>query len=366
MKITDIRIDGFGVWHDLKLTDLSPRVTAFYGANEAGKTTLLQFTRSVLYGMSPERRSRYLPPVNGGLPGGSLGLMEDGRQLDVSRIADRGADDVGLVQITTPDGHANGDRLLREALVDIDEPTYNNIFAIGLSEIQTLGTLDGSQAAEWLYRLTSGLDRVSLYDVIQNLHQTRHDLLSSSERDSKISQLISRREVLRGEILQLSQRNRQWSQLGVHIEELDSQIAAQEAVVSDCQHRARTLELAVGLKPNWRKRLKISSQLKQFDGNVQIPDDGVERLDQLNRKIEEHQREADILQGQRQQLKEESERLDINQLLVKNAYRIDALGEQRDWLQSLERQIDDLETEAEEFEQRLENEQERVGPRAGR
>jgi len=365
MKITDIRIDGFGVWNDLKLNNLSPRLTAFYGANEAGKTTLMQFTRSVLYGMSPDRRQKYLPPLGGGQPGGSLGLQENGQRFDVSRIADRGSDDVGLVRITTPDGAATGDRLLRESLVDIDESTYNNIFAIGLSEIQTLGTLSGGQAAEWLYRLTSGLDRVSLYDVIQNLRQTRSDLLSSSERDSKISQLVARRDVLRGEIQQLSQRHRHWSQLAVRIQELDRQIAEQEAVVSDCQHRARTIEIAVALKPNWRKRAKLGSQLKQLDGNIQLPDDSIERLDQLTRKLEEHQREADVLRGQRQQLKEESDGLEINQLLVKNACRIDALGEQRDWLQSLERQIEDLEGEAVEFEQRLENERQRIGRALG-
>ena len=365
MKITDIRIDGFGVWNDLKLGGLSPRLTAFYGANEAGKTTLMQFTRSVLYGISPERRHRYLPPLNGGQPGGSLGLLENQQRFDVSRIADRSVDDVGLVRITTPEGDATGDRLLREALVDIDEATYNNIFAIGLGEIQTLGTLNGSQAAEWLFRLTSGLDRVSLYDVIQNLRETRHGLLSSNDRKSKISQLVTRREVLRGEIQQLAQRNRQWSQLGVRIQELDAQIAEQETLVADCQGRARTIEIAVGLKPNWRKRAKITSQLQQFNGNIQLPEDGIGRLDKLTRKVEEHQREADVLRGQRQQIKEESERLDVNQLLVKNACRIDALGEQRDWLQSLERQIDDLETEATEFEQRLENEQQRIGRALG-
>ncbi len=365
MKITDIRIDGFGVWHDLKLGGLSPRLTAFYGANEAGKTTLMQFTRSVLYGMSAERRRRYLPPVNGGVPGGSLGLIDDQQRFNVSRIADRGPDDVGLVRISTPDGEVTGDRMLREALSDIDEPTYNNVFAIGLSEIQTLGTLDGSQAAEWLYRLTSGLDRVSLYDVIQKLRHTRHELLSSNDHKSKISQLVTRREVLRGEIQQLSQRNRQWLQLSVRLQELDTQIAEQEVIVRDCQQRARTIEIAVGLKPNWRKRAKVTSQLKQYEGHVQFPSDGLERLDELNRKIEEHQREADVLKGQRQQLREDADRLDINRLLVKNACRINALGEQRDWLQSLERQIDDLETDASEFEQRLEHEQERLGRALG-
>ena len=43
MRITDIKIDGFGVWRDLVLRGLSPEITVFYGPNEAGKSTLMQF-----------------------------------------------------------------------------------------------------------------------------------------------------------------------------------------------------------------------------------------------------------------------------------------------------------------------------------
>ena len=66
MKITDIHIDGFGVWHDLTLRGLSSELTVFYGSNEAGKSTLMNFLRTVLYGVTPQRRKRYLPPLVGG------------------------------------------------------------------------------------------------------------------------------------------------------------------------------------------------------------------------------------------------------------------------------------------------------------
>ncbi len=365
MKITEVHIDGFGVWHDLKLGGLSPQLTAFYGPNEAGKTTLMQFMRGVLYGVSPKRRSRYLPPINGGRPGGSLRITEDGQALHVTRIADRGNDDLGLVTIIDEAGHATGDRLLRDALAGVDEKTYENIFALGLGEIQQLATLTDTQAAEWLYRLTSGLDRVCLYDVIQGLRTTRKNLLSGCEQDSLIAQLLTRREVLRGEVSQLSQQNRRWSQLAIRIEELDAEILAQEAKVAEHEHRARTIEIAVGLKENWRRRAKLTSQLQQFNNTIQLPDDAAARLDALNRKLEEHQREADILEGQRRQLREETERLGINELLVQNASRIDALGEQRDWLISLDRQIDDLDTEAKDLQKRFTNEQERLASALG-
>lgn len=365
MKITDIRIEGFGVWNQLELKQLSPGVTAFYGLNEAGKSTVMQFVRSVLYGMTPARRKRYLPPVNGGLPGGSLGILNRQEQLDVRRIADRDPDDLGHVTITDSEGHSTGDRLLREALADIDEETFTNIFAIGLEEIQQLATLTDTQAAQWLYRLTSGLDRVSLYDVMQDLRRTRRDLLAGSDQESKIVELGVKREVLVGEIEQHRQNSRKWAQLAVRIKELDAEIEVQERALIECERRARTLEIAIGLKPNWRKRDKITAQLEELRLGVPLAPDALPRLDELNKKIEHHGREADILEGQRRQLREDCEQLGINELLVKNSCRIEALGEQRDWLQSLERQIDDLDSEAENFEQRLANEQQRLASALG-
>ncbi|MCG8448722.1 MAG: hypothetical protein MI725_03955, partial [Pirellulales bacterium] len=151
----------------------------------------------------------------------------------------------------------------------------------------------------------------------------------------------------------------------VRIQELDDQISEQQAQVRTCEVQARTIEIAAGIKPNWRKRAKISSQLQQYSGSIDLPEDALERLDELNHKIEKHQREADILSGQRQQLREEIERLGINERLMNNGCRIGALGEQRDWLQSLDRQIEDLQAEAEQFEQLLENEQQRLGQALG-
>ena len=41
MKITDLEIDGYGVWSGLRIEKLSDALNVLYGPNEAGKTTLL-------------------------------------------------------------------------------------------------------------------------------------------------------------------------------------------------------------------------------------------------------------------------------------------------------------------------------------
>ncbi|MCF0233693.1 MAG: AAA family ATPase, partial [Thermoguttaceae bacterium] len=60
MKITSLKIERFGVWEGLNLPKVSRGLNVFYGPNEAGKTTLMQFMRACLYGGADEERSRYI------------------------------------------------------------------------------------------------------------------------------------------------------------------------------------------------------------------------------------------------------------------------------------------------------------------
>src|SRR5262249_11815337 len=162
MKLVHIELDGFGVWNDLALRNLSPDCTVLYGLNEAGKTTLLEFVRGVLYGYTPKRASRYLPPVHGGSPGGVLAVsdVEDG-QLRIARRPSSGQP-MGTITVEASDGTVQGDPHLERLLHDVDEQTFENVFAVGLRELQELGTLNDLEAARWLYELTAGMDRVSI------------------------------------------------------------------------------------------------------------------------------------------------------------------------------------------------------------
>src|SRR3954453_12387953 len=360
MKITDLKIDGFGVWKDLTLRGMSSELTVFYGPNEAGKSTLMQFMRSILYGVSTTRRERYMPPVNGGRPGGWLKVETDHGPLTINRYADRGPTDVGKVTIITADGEEQGDRLLREALEHVDEPTYLNIFAVGLREVQELGSLSDTAAAQWLYRLTSGLDRISLYDVIHMLEGTRLRLLTSWEEKSELRALVSRREQLHGELDELVAKGRRWTQSAVKLRELAEEVEARQAEAKAITARARRLEVAISIKPLWIKRAKIDDQLERFVTLRPLEEGTIASLDDFNSRIEEHERQRDVLKGQRHQLHDESKRLGINDALVRNGARLEALLEQQDWLQAVQRLSTELAEEVKHLEARLTSENERL------
>ena len=146
MNIQDSKVDGFGVWSGLTIAELAPGLNVFYGPNEAGKTTLLQFVRAILYGFSPERRARYLPPLHGGRGGGSLGVTTPEGRFLISRF-ERPDLPLGEVTVAAADGTVQGEPHLQRLLGDIDESIFNNVFAVGLGELQELGTLDAAGVA---------------------------------------------------------------------------------------------------------------------------------------------------------------------------------------------------------------------------
>ncbi|MED5019651.1 AAA family ATPase, partial [Paenibacillus chibensis] len=88
MKIKRLQIHGFGKMKDQDIRFSSP-VTVLAGPNEAGKSTVLQFVRSMLYGI-PSRAypaERYEPP-GGGRHGGVLTAeSDDGSIWTISRHA---------------------------------------------------------------------------------------------------------------------------------------------------------------------------------------------------------------------------------------------------------------------------------------
>ncbi|MBN1853643.1 MAG: AAA family ATPase, partial [Pirellulales bacterium] len=355
-----MKIDGFGVWNNLQYDDFSSGVTAVYGRNEAGKTTLMHFIRSVLYGYSPSRRQRFLPPHYGGRPGGWLQVNRADGPLRLERYADLDTKN-GHLTISDANGTLPIETTLRSVLDDVDEATYNNVYAVGLREMQELGTLSDIDAARWLYSLTTGLDRVLLLDVVRELNTSRERLLSRDGHASLMTELLNRRAQLQDEIDQRVIQGRRWSQVTIKLQEIDAEIERLESDRNRLEYRARTIEIAIQVKPKWLQRMDLDRQLAAYNGRIRLPDDAIQKLDQLNQEIESHERQQEVLKRQRHVLREEIDALGINETLVRSTARIEALGEQRDWLEALERQQCALKDELEIIQSQLANEHDRLG-----
>ena len=74
MRLEELHLDGFGHFHQRTFALADGPVTVFYGPNEAGKTTLLAFIRTILFGFPRQGRNAHYPPLAGGSHGGRIRL----------------------------------------------------------------------------------------------------------------------------------------------------------------------------------------------------------------------------------------------------------------------------------------------------
>lgn len=360
MRITALEVDGFGVWSGLKLDQFGDDLTVIYGPNEAGKTTLMQFVRSVLYGFSPERR-RYLPPVHGGTAGGSLAVRSSEGRFEISRHLANGSSSAEELVVWAADGTRQGEHILRTLLSSLDEAIFENVFAVGLRELQELATLSDTKAAELLYTISAGLDRVALVEVMHALEQSRNRLLDAGGGPCQITQLIAERQKLRGGQEHSQTAIRRYERLADERDMLQREAQSLEATNHQLQHEVRIAEIALTVRDRWQRRAELDEQLAAFGPSGGMPEGALERLDTLKSRLQRRQERIEHLKDQYQELRAEGAELKINGSLVRLAPRIEALQDQGPWLGSLENRLLELEVEISDLEGKLKADLERLG-----
>ena len=344
MIIKDLRIEGFGVWSDLELNDLDGGLTLLYGENETGKTTLLEFMRSILYGYNEERRTKYLPPVHGGIGGGMLAIDAHAGKFKIRRRAE-GDPTTGRLDLTNMQGTAQDSRLLKKIIADLDEPTFKNVFALGLGEIQELSSLSGSGAAEYLYDLAVGSGGVSLTEVHKEIENSRNRLFSS-ERNSTVGQLLDRRSGLKAEIEQLRQHGRGYALLADERERLAGDVERCEVEADELRRNAGLLEAAIAVYDRWHRRNAVDAELRKIGELKSIAPETWTKLAQLRDRYKEQLPLIAKLKKERAEVRKQALAVRVNKTIWQQGPRIEVLAAQEAWIETLETEIKKLESEA--------------------
>ena len=344
MKITHLDIEGYGVWSGLQVERFCDALNVFYGPNEAGKTTLLQFIRSMLYGFSPSRQ-RYLPPVHGGRPGGTLDVDGPHGRFQISRFDSTDDPPGEHLTLTAPDGTRQGEHFVKVLLSNVDEAVFNNVFAVGLSEIQELATLSDTEAAALLYNITAGLDRVSLVEVLQELEASRNRVLDADGRPCQVLQLLAEYEKVRAEIEELGSVNHRYNHLAAERDQLHAEVTQLEEEANRIERLARVTDLALAVRDPWTRRAALDEQLAALGSPRSVPEGAIERLDLFNARLGKRQQRIERLAELRETLRREFSELAVNDSLWRQAARIEAFKEQTAWIDPLQEQIGELEAD---------------------
>ena len=361
MKIKDIQIDGFGVWSGMTVHSMPDTMTVFYGPNEAGKTTLMNFLRTMFYGFTPDRRTRYLPPVYGGKPGGAIRVTGPGGGYEITRRAqmDQGGT-AGALTVTGSDGLQQGAHRLTMLLGQVDESIFTNVFAIGLRELQELSTLDDTAAADELYKLSSGLDRVSLVDVTRQLKAGRQTIVGPTLEEGQMQRLMTMREKLKDEIDTLAMQGKRWAELAALRNTQNQELEELKERISQWELESKSYEVAIQVRPNWVKRGEIEHSIAALNARTDLPESAAEKLEELNAKRAEREENLEELRDKRRGLRDEARRLPLRRGVLELSNKIEAAAEQTPWINSLQKNIQRVESQIDQTKRQLVEDSQRL------
>jgi uncharacterized protein YhaN len=266
MKITQIDIDGYGVYHNfhLKEEDLSSPIHIFLGHNEAGKSTLHSFIRSILFGLNIRGTQTY-EAFSGGLLGGALTYVN--HQGNRVRIVRKYPPKQGKVTLYLEDGQEFGEDVLREQLGFISPSLYSNIFAFSLQELQKLETLQQEEISAHLYGTAMGTGAINLLEVEKRMGKVQEEIFKPKATNPKLNQLLLLLEEKRDLIEELKKKMEQYTPLKKKLELLREEL----------QTLKHTREF-VELERKWMDRVQKAfylkmelNKLKKVDSNETRP-----------------------------------------------------------------------------------------------
>jgi len=350
VRISGLHIDGFGVFHEQGIEDMPPGLVLFTGNNESGKSTLMEFIRTVLFGFPRRPRNDY-PPLRGGGHGGRLQLvMGDGRRITVERTGRRAliAGDGGGAEQAEP-----SDRLLG----GIDRQVYESIFAIGLKDMQGLEVLSRESAGGRLFAAGAGLGASSVPETLETIKREMDGLLSQRGSKQRINDLLRRLRDIDQRIADLGLQSAEYAGIEGQRASLLASIQVGREEEERVRLRLRRVEqLRRGIEPWARLSMLRKSEAGLAHAAGFLPA-GLERMESLIDQIERLKKEMKELDDKAARLKNEAASLHIDERVLGREEAIEGLAGEREKLASALREhpgasaaVDRLRAE---FERRL-------------
>lgn len=326
--LRDAHIGNYGRLAGDSLGSFGPAMNVVFGKNESGKSTWASFVAGVLFGW-PDGRSRQntYKPANAERSGQLVFAAADGQSavLARSRNADGVQDEQGL-------------------LADIDEPTFQTVFALDSDEL--LGLDNPSELTSHL--LTAGAGTaISPAQALAQIEGRLSSKLSraAAEKDS-IPNLTARLEQVNAELAQaeaetrsLMAENREFEQLGPRREELSERHESLNALI---EGRTADLSLLHKLEEQAQslneQRLELQAALDELELEEEAQravesaaDSGFDALLSLDPAEEREIRDTlDDLQSVRDRLEAEADYAKRNYSHSKAAYELLVERSQRD------------------------------------
>lgn len=365
MKLRQLKINGFGHLHGMDITLQGP-ATILYGPNEAGKSTLLGFVRSMLFGIPTRAMSaqRY-EPVRGGSHGGLLVITaDDGCDWSIERYATPGGSSKNTAGMrgerlrilrTDPAGGVSEwtqEDMQRELLGGMSREMYNQLFAVSLTELQEVSALRSEEMSRFLFHAGIGGGSAVLRGEKQLL-QEMDKLYRPRGRIQEIPKMIQSFEQLEEETAAMKLLLPRYNEVLAELDQVRQQLSEHEENLTEIDRELAGVKRAAKLVNDWVKREHIRLELAGLSGVEKFPEQGLQRYQAIQTEKERQLLEKRELDRKIEALQQELILLKIPTRLLEQENIIRSLAGNLPGYEAKSHEISDLEAEERSLQERL-------------
>ncbi|MFE8696270.1 AAA family ATPase [Cytobacillus sp. FJAT-53684] len=338
MKISDLHIYGYGKLSNLKISGLH-ELQVFYGENEAGKSTLMSFIHSILFGFPTKQQTelRY-EPKEGAKYGGQLtAIFESHGKAVIERVKGKATGDV---RVTLEDGTVGEEELLKDLLFHVDKSLFQSIFSFNIHGLQNFHQIKAEDIGKFLFSAgTLGTDQLMRAEnTIQKELEMR---FKPNGKKPSINEKLKELKHVHLDLKKAEHHNEQYWTLLKEKTALEQEIKENEKELQLAEGEKSRLEAWRQIQPIKAEEKWLKEELSKYEA-IQFPTDGLIRLDRLEGMIKPLEGQMASLTKRISSVEEELENNRPNEMMLRKEPDILAAVESLALLEKLKQESEEL------------------------
>lgn len=343
MKLRQLRIDGFGKFNN-QVIDIDPQNQLIFGDNEAGKSSIYQFIRTILFGFPKKREmTRDFTPINGAIYGGKI-LFEDSQYglVTVERYKEKNK---GAATVTLESGETADEIFLEKIISPLTKETFDQIFSFQQEQLADLNQLNEMKLQHLLLAVgLTGSRRLS--SMNDQFLKERQKLFKPTGRIPEINQKLRQLKKIDEQIALVESQEETYREKSLEMERLLEKIANVEQEQNYQQELEKTVleqQKRFPMYIEWESLSKeFSDSKKTSSQTVEVVREEIKNYDFLLRK------EKELLESQTGRLETESP---AYQFYMMNQRLFDELLEEQLMVESLSERRQLLDEQLKEYQE---------------
>ncbi|MGG4265001.1 AAA family ATPase [Peribacillus simplex] len=277
MIIKDLHVYGYGKLENQRFPELG-QMQIFFGENESGKSTIMSFIHSMLFGFPTkvQNEPRYEPKMHAKYGGRLILITKKDGEIVIERVKGKATGDVKL---TFEDGRVGGEEELNGILHGVDKNYYQAIFSFDLQGLQGLHTLSEGTMSKYL--LSAGLiGNDKLLEAESKLQKELDLRFKPSGQKPLLNVRLKELKELQKKVKASEEEQQSYTALLQEEAKLKEELSKVTVDIQEIEESLVNVSTFLRIKPLVEEQEDLETEISKIK-DVSFPVDGLKRLEQL-------------------------------------------------------------------------------------